>query len=372
MPDGLETRLLHAGRWPASAGEVVTPIFQSATFATDPSEPPRYIRLNNTPNHQVLAQRLAAVTGAERAVVAASGMAAITTSLLALLKAGDHLIAQDCLYGGVTAFLRGLAPQHGIEVDFVPPDDPAAWAEALRPKTRAIYVETLSNPLVRPADLPAVVDFARRHGLTSIVDNTFASPVNLRPVELGFDLELHSATKYLNGHSDIVAGLIAGRAELVERIEGALGVLGGSLDPNSAFLLERGLKTLCLRVTQQNENAQAIAELLAEHPAVRRVHYPSLLASPPSHLAGYGGVLAFEPHGGVGRADEIIRRLRLFYPAPSLGGVESLVTRPVATSHRKVSAEDRAAAGICEELIRLSVGIETQADLLEDLKGALD
>ena len=367
--------LLHAGALAPYEGEVVTPIFQSATFATDPADPARYIRLNNTPNQQVLCARLAAVMGAEAALVTASGMAAVTTTMLACLRAGDHVVAQACLYGGSHTFLRRIAPRLGVETTFVPDGD---WAAATRPNTRLLYVETLSNPLLQVTDVEAAAAFAKANGLLSVVDNTFASPVNLRALRLGFDLVLHSATKYLNGHSDIVAGVVAGRASLVGTVAELLGVLGGSLDPHACFLLERGLKTLGLRMARHNENAQALAELLAAHPAVARVHYPGL-PDHPGHavarrlLSGYGGVLSFELRDpDPGRADAVVTRLELARPAPSLGGVETLVTRPATTSHQGLSSADRARIGVTDPLLRVSVGIEGIDDLTADFRRALD
>ena len=370
----LDTLLLHAGADNAYEGEVVTPIFQSATYATDPRDPPRYIRLNNAPNQQVLGARLAAATGGEAALVTASGMAAITTTLLALLRAGDHVVAQDCLYGGSHAFLRKVAPELGVEVTFVADGD---WAAAMRPTTRVLYVETLTNPLLTVTDLEAALACARAGNIVSVVDNTFASPVNLRPLALGFDLELHSATKYLNGHTDIVAGAVAGRADLVTRVRERLDVLGGCLDPHACFLLERGLKTLGLRVGRQNENGLALARLLAAHPAVARVCYPGLETHPGHALArrlldGYGGVLSFElVDPDPAAADALVGRLQLARPAPSLGGVETLITRPVTTSHASVAAADLARIGLSPHLLRVSVGVEATTDLLADFRQAL-
>ena len=278
---------------------MITPIFQSAMFeyAGETSyHDLKYIRLNNTPTHTALHAKLAAIENAEAALVMASGMAAISTTLLTVLAPGDHLLAQDCLYGGTHDLLRTELPQLGIDVDFVDADVPDAWKERLRPTTRAIYVETLTNPLLQVADLPAVVSFAREHGLVSLIDNTFATPVNFRPIDHGFDLVLHSATKYLNGHSDIVAGVVAGSASWIARILHRLNHLGGSLDPHACFLLDRGLKTLVLRVRHQNDSAQRIAERLEQHPAVVRVNYAGF-ASHPRHdrarrlFEGFSGML---------------------------------------------------------------------------------
>jgi cystathionine beta-lyase/cystathionine gamma-synthase len=376
----LDTKLVHAGEpEPRIEGAVAMPIFQSSTYQSTGAasyHDLKYIRLNNTPNHRVLHAKLAALENAEAALVTSSGMAAISTTLLALLSAGDHLLAQECLYGGTHDFITRDFPAFGIAVDFVDADDPSSWSAKLKDKTRAIYVETLSNPLLQVADLEAVRRFAAEHGLTSIVDNTFASPVNFRPAEHGFDLSIHSCTKYMNGHDDIVAGAVIGRRGLVEAVARKLAHLGGSLDPHAAFLLHRGLKTLAVRVRQQNQNALAIARFLERHPAVLRVNHPGL-ESHPRHeraqrlLDGFGGMLSFELRGGAEAARRLLDRVELPIPAPSLGGVESLITLPAATSHSGLSAEARRSLGIGDGLVRLSVGIEASDDLIDDLDHAL-
>ena len=376
----LETLLIHAGEEDKKySGAVSLPVFQSATFAyrgETEYHDLKYIRLNNTPNHIAVQEKLARIAGGEQAVVTASGMAAITTSLLTVLKTGDHLLAQNCLYGGTQSFLAHEIANFGIEVDFVPGNEPGAWEERLRPETRAIYVETMSNPLLEVADLPSVVAFARSHHLVSMIDNTFASPVNFRPLDMGFDLSLHSCTKYLNGHSDIVAGCAIGNSDMVTRITHRLNLMGGCLDPHACSLLLRGMKTLALRVAKQNENAQALASFLEAHPAVVQVNYPGLPVHPQYDRAktlfnGCGGVLSFEVAGDYRVADELISRLKLPVSAPSLGGVETLITRPVQTSHAELSAEEREATGISERLIRVAAGIEAAADLCADFEQAM-
>ena len=376
----LETKLVHAGEpRPRIDGAVEMPIFQSATFeyrGEKRYDDVRYLRLNNSPNHLALHAKLAALEGSEAALVSASGMAAITTSLLTVLSAGDHLLAQNCLYGGTHDFVTREFAGLGLSVDFIDADRPDSWRAHLKPNTRALYVEAMTNPLLEVADLEAIPEFARAHGLVSIIDNTFASPVNFRPIEAGFDLSIHSATKYLNGHSDIVAGAVAGSAALIERIRHKANHLGGSLDPHAAFLLNRGLKTLALRVRYQNDSALRIAQFLESHPAVARVHYAGL-ASHPRHerarrlFAGCGGVLSFELKGPPTRADEVAGRVRIPAIAPSLGGVHTLLTRPATTSHAGLSREDRLRLGISDGLLRLSVGIEATEDLLEDFGQAL-
>ena len=381
MARKLDTELVHGGEpRPRIAGAVVTPIFQSSTYELDGEaayHDIRYLRLSNSPTQVALHGKLAAIEGGEAALATASGMAAITTALLTVLKAGDHLVAQRCLYGGTHDFVTQDLPSFGITATFVDADDPAAWAAALRPNTKAFYCETLTNPTLELADLPGIAAFAKQHGLVSLIDNTFASPVNFRPLSVGFDLSLHSATKFLNGHSDIVAGAIIGASrELVQRVKHKLDHLGGSLDPHAAFLLQRGLKTLGVRVRQQNASALAIARALVEHEKVASVRYPGL-PSHPQHararelLGGFGGILSFELKGGLAAARELIGALTLAVDAPSVGGAESLVTRPAQTSHKGMSASERAALGIGDGLIRFSVGLEDPSDLIDDLRQAL-
>ncbi|HUY39476.1 MAG TPA: aminotransferase class I/II-fold pyridoxal phosphate-dependent enzyme [Candidatus Binataceae bacterium] len=377
---GIETRLIHAGEPdPPIGGAVTMPIFQSSTFESADAasyHDLRYIRLSNTPNHTALHAKLASLEGAEAALVAGSGMAAISATLMTTLSGRGHLLAQDCLYGGTHDLLTQDFPGMGMEADFIDGDDPASWRETLRPNTKAIYVESISNPLLRVSDLAAVVDFASANGLISIIDNTFASPMNFRPAESGFDLSIHSATKYLNGHTDIVAGAVIGRAELVAEIKHKLDHLGGVLDPHACFLLNRGIKTLAVRVRHQNESALKIARFLEQHPRIARVSYPGL-ESHPNHLRacelfdGFGGVLSFELEGGVAAAEKFIAHATIPISAPSLGGVETLITRPARTSHAGMSPGHRARAGISDALVRLSVGLESSDDLIEDFTQAL-
>jgi cystathionine beta-lyase/cystathionine gamma-synthase len=380
-PQRIETQLVHAGEpAPRILGAIEMPIFQSATYeyAGEGSyHDVRYLRTNNTPSQLALHAKLAALEGAEAALVTASGMAAISTTLLSVLAPGDHLLAQRCLYGGTFDLLRHEFARLGIAHDFIDADRRDSWRELLRPNTRAIYVESMTNPLLEVADLEGVVQFAREHRLLSLIDNTFATPINYQPLRHGFDLVLHSATKYLNGHSDIVAGAVAGSTTLIERIRHRANHLGGSLDPHAAFLLKRGLKTLALRVRYQNASTQEIAEFLHGHPQVARVNYPGL-ATHPRHararqlFGGCGGVLSFELQGSPARADAFAARLRIPTVAPSLGGVHSLLTRPATTSHAGLTREERLQLGIGDGLLRLSVGIESTEDLVDDLRQALE
>jgi cystathionine gamma-synthase/cystathionine gamma-lyase/cystathionine beta-lyase len=377
----MDTLAVHAGeRRPGPDGSVVFPIYQGTVYEVEPGtgyHDIKYIRLNSTPSQVYLHDKIAALEGAEAALATASGMAALTAVLHTVLQAGDHVLAADCLYGGSLDFLSGHAESLGWTYTFVDPQAPQTWAAAVRPNTKAFLVESIVNPLVRVPPLREVVAFAREHGLTSVVDNTFASPVNLRPLELGFDLCWHSATKYLNGHSDLVAGCISGSHERIEAVRHTLNLYGGTLDPHAGFLLARGLKTLGLRVRAQNHNAATLAAFLDEHPAIAAVNYPGLPGHPDrAHasalLSGFGGMLSVRPVGGVEAAETLLRRLRIPYVAPSLGGIESLITRPAVTSHGGMTAEARAAAGITDDLLRISCGIEDARDLVDDFAQALE
>jgi cystathionine beta-lyase/cystathionine gamma-synthase len=324
----------------------------------------------------VLHAKLAALENAESALVTASGMAAISTALFTLLKPGGHLLAQDVLYGGTLGLLDTQFQALGLSYDFVDGRDPSSWESKLKPNTRAFYVETISNPVMGVPELEGVVEFSKKHGLLSMVDNTFASPINFRPAEWGFDLSFHSGTKYLGGHHDVVAGAVIGRKDLVREIFVNLKYYGGSLDPHACFLLHRGLKTLGVRVRQQNENALAIARFLEEHGAIATVNYSGLESSPDHQRArrfldGCGGMLSFDPAGGADAAKRIMDRVELPIVAPSLGGVDTLMSRPSVTSHLAVPPDERAALGITDGLIRMSVGIESAEDLIDDLRRAI-
>lgn len=378
MSQKLETQVIHAGE-PRLEGAVAMPVFQTAMFlyaGEQAYDDLRYIRLNNTPNHLALQQKLAVLEGGESALVTATGMAAITTALLTVLGENGHLLAQDCLYGGTLGLLHRDFPGFGLTYSLIDAEAPATWEAKLRPNTRAIYVETMTNPTLQVADLEAAAHFARAHGLISLIDNTFASPVNFNPLAHGFDLVLHSCTKYMNGHSDLVAGCVIGRADLIGAITHKLNHLGGSLDPHACVLLHRGVKTLALRMRQHNESALALAKFLENHPSVERVNYPGL-ESHPQHVRakrlfrGFSGMMSIELKGDVEEAERFLSKLRIPLIAPSLGGVESLVTRPAKTSHAGMSPEERRRSGISEKLIRISVGIEATEDLMEDFEQAL-
>ncbi len=378
--DKLATKVIHAGEPdPLISGAVSMPIFQTAMYefkGEGDHEMLKYIRLNNTPNHIALNLKLAALENAESALVAGSGMAAISAALLSCLRSGDHLLAQDCLYGGAHTFITQVLPEYGIGYDFIDARHPDTWKTKIKSNTKVIYVESMTNPLLQVADLQAVVEFSKLNGLISMIDNTFASPVNFRPPEFGFDLSLHSGTKYLNGHSDIVAGAVIGKAELVERAALKLKLLGGALDPHACFLLHRGMKTLVLRMKQHNESGLKVAKFLENHPDIKNVNYPGLESNEGYFRAvklfdGFSGMLSFEPKGGVVAAKKFMQNTTIPIIAPSLGGVETLLTRPATTSHSGLSTSDRKKLGISDHLIRVSIGIEDVDDIIYDFDQAL-
>jgi cystathionine gamma-lyase len=366
-----DTLLVHAGEpRPRDGGAVAMPIYQSSTFEETEARgyhDIRYARLSNTPTHDALHAKLAALEEAEAALATASGMAAVSASLLSVLRAGDHVLAQDGLYGGTHDLLTRDLPRLGITVTFVPGDDSAAWRAAVTPKTRMLYVEAITNPLLRVADLPAAAAFARERDLVSIIDNTFATPLGFRPLRHRFDLVRHS---------DVIAGAVMGSAARVREVKRTLDHLGGSLDPHACFLLQRGLKTLGVRFRQQCATSLAVAKFLEKHRAVARVNHPGL-ESHPQHararelLACFGGMLSFELKGGADAAERMFSRLTLPLHAPSLGGPETLVTRPAASSHVGLSPEERARIGISDGLVRVSIGLEAGEDLIEDFGQAL-
>ena len=377
----IETKLVHAGEPIPRIGNAVSmPIFQSSTFesAGNPEyHEIKYSRLNNTPNHEVLHNKLAALENGEAALVTSSGMAAISTTLLTLLSSGDHLLCQKGLYGGTHELISKNFSSLGIDFDVIDGNEPDTWVENLKSRTKALYVEVLTNPLLEVADLNRVVEFAKNNKLVAIIDNTFATPVNFCPLEIGFDLSLHSCTKYLNGHSDIIAGAVIGRGNLIRKIRKKLAYLGGTLDPHTCFLLHRGMKTLAVRVLYQNKSAKRIASVLQEHPAIEGVNYPGLSMHPQYERAeelfrGFGGVLSFELKAGPDAAHNFLEKLVLPRVAPSLGGVESLVTLPAATSHSGLSVKERQEMGISEGLVRVSVGLEATEDLVTDFLQALE
>jgi len=364
-------------------GPLATPIYQTSTFeVTDNDEQLRathtdhfYTRYGN-PTNTVAEKTIAALEGVDAALTFASGMGAITTTLMALLKSGDHIVAQRDIYGGVSKFLSEWLPKMGIETTFVDTTEYDQHARAIRPNTKLLYLESPTNPTLRVVDFKEVAALAKQHKLLCMVDATFGTPINQHPAEFGMDLVMHSGTKYLGGHTDLICGAIAGRHELIERIRETRTTLGNCMDPHAAWMLVRGMKTLAVRVARQNENATRVAEFLSDHAKVRRVHYPFLKSHPQYALAreqmsGGGGMVTFEVEGSGEDARHLSEAMRLFTLAPSLGGVESLVSIPVLTSHLNVPPEERRRMGITEQMIRLSVGIENADDLIADLERAL-
>ena len=375
---GVSTKAIHAGSSAPKPGDpVTTPIVQSSTFINEvvPDGDVLYTRYGNNPTQEGLARRLAALEGAESAVVVGSGMAAISLALLAFLNTGDHVVAARGLYGGTIRLLGSDLPRLGIDTTFVPHG--GRWAKAMQRKTtRVVILEALSNPTLRLTDVRPIANAAEERGVAVIVDNTFATPVLLRPIEHGADVVVHSATKYLGGHSDVTAGVVAGQGPVVEEVIQKLRSFGPAVDPHLAWLLERGVKTLALRVERQCRNALALAQALEGRKGVRAVIYPGLESHPDHALArelmpAFGGVFSIVVEGGDARAEAVMRRLRLIRVAPSLGSVESLASMPIHTSHRYMSDADRAALGIEPGFIRFSVGIEDEEDLLADLVHAL-
>jgi cystathionine beta-lyase/cystathionine gamma-synthase len=379
-----ETQAVHGGAsLHKKNGPLSTPIYQTSTFeVTDNQEQVRatetdrfYTRYGN-PTHTVAEKAIAELEGAEAALLFSSGMSAITTSLLAFVKTGDHIVAQRDIYGGVTKFLSQWLPKLGVETTFVDTNDIEQHTRAIRPNTRIIHIESPTNPTVKVVDLEKIAALGHKHGIMTTIDSTFATPINCRPAEWGIDLVLHSGTKYFSGHSDLICGTATGRRDLIEQIHHLRTTLGCAMDPHAAFLLLRGIKTLAVRVQRQNENALRVAEFLSAHPQVRRVHYPMLrdsayreLAS--KYLAGGGGVVTFEVEGSGEDACRVAEALNLFTLAPSLGGVDSLVSLPVMTSHAMIDPEMRKKMGVNEQMIRLSVGIENAEDLIADLEKGL-
>jgi len=365
-------------------GPVAPEIYQTSTFEVADNEEQirvtttdRYYTRWGNPTITLAEQTVAALEGTEAALVFASGMGAITTTILSLLKAGDHIVAQRDLYGGVTKFFSGWLPKLGIETTLVDTTEYEQYARAIRPSTKLLYLESPTNPALRIVDMKKMAALSRQHGLISMIDSTFGTPINQHPAEYGIDLVMHSGTKYLSGHADLTCGVISGRRDLIEQVGESRKTLGNCMDPHAAWLLIRGLKTLAVRVARQNENALRVAEFLEQHAKVRRVHYPFLKSHPQyaiarEQMSGGSGMVTFEVDGSGDDARRVSEAMKLFTLATSLGGVESLVSIPVLTSHAMISAEQRAQMGVSEQMVRLSVGIEALEDQIEDLEHALE
>jgi cystathionine beta-lyase/cystathionine gamma-synthase len=375
----LATAAIHAGTEARGADTpVVHPIYQSVNFIQEigTAEGLRYPRYGNSPNAELVQRRIAALEGAEAAVLLSSGMGAIACGLLALLRPGDHLVASSTIYGGATELLTKEFTTLGIDVSLVYPFEPRVWRRMLRTQTRAVFLETPTNPSCRVVDLRPISYVTREQGIALVVDSTFASPVNLRPIEHGADVVIHSATKYLNGHHDVLGGIVCGTAPYIEEVRQKMMLWGQAPDPFAAWLLERGIKTLDVRIKRHNENAMRVAEWCSERKQIRRVHYPGLEshadhATAKSLMDGYGGMMAIELAGGAAAAEKFLRKLKIIRHAPRLGGVDSLVSEPRFTSHAHLTAEERAEVGIPDGFLRLSIGIESANDLIGDIEQAL-
>ena len=370
---------VHGGAPHARPGDlVVTPISQSVSYVQEPgtSEAPRYTRYGNVPNIELVERRLAMLEGAEAAVVLSSGMGATACAMLALLRPGDHLLSSSWIYGGTHKLFTQELAGMGIDVTLVDPLAPRSWRREMRQTTRAIFVESPVNPTCRVLDLSFLANLAKDSGVALVVDSTFASPVNFRPLEHGADVVIHSTTKYLNGHHDVLGGAVMGTGSYVDEVRRKMMVWGQAADPFAVWLLERGLKTLDVRVRRQNENALALATWCESRPEFARVHYPGLASSPDHEIAdrlldGYGGMMAVELAAGGDGTARFLENLRLVSHAPSLGGVDTLVSEPRYTSHAHMAPEERAAIGIPDGFLRFSVGIEDVGDLIADFEQAL-
>jgi methionine-gamma-lyase len=384
---GINTKAIHSGDEANQTSAVSTPIFQTAVFKLEDAAagarfaqevaPTEYYTRWGNPTTRQLEEIVATLEGGERALALSSGMGAVTTAVMATVKSGDHIVAGRSLYAATTELTLNVLPRYGVETTFVNPADPDEFRRAVRPNTKLIYVESPSNPRLDLTDLQAVAHIAREHGCFTIADNTFATPFNQLPIAFGIDAVIHSATKYIGGHHDVTAGVIVGSANFILDCWKHLKIFGPTQSPFDSWLLIRGLKTFGLRVERQNINSQRVAEFLESHSQIARVFYPGLASHPLHELAkrqmrGFGGMVSFEVKGGLEAGRRFVESLKLIKLAVSLGGVESLIQHPASMSHGPVPEEERAATGITEGLIRLSVGIEDAADLIEDLRQALE
>jgi len=369
------TQSVHAG----SIGDpqfngIVNPIYTSSAYDYEDLPETQYPRYFNTPNQRAAATKIAALENAEDGLVFSSGMAAILTSLFAFLKQGDHAVLQNDLYGGTFNALVTEFPRYGIEYTLVDGANPENFEKAIRKETKVIYIETPSNPILKITDIKAVAGIAKKYGLLTIIDNTFASPVNQNPIDFGIDIVTHSGTKYIGGHSDLCCGAAVGTKEHIKQVWGSAFHFGGSLDAHTCYLVERSLKTIVLRVRQQNQNAMTLASYLKTNSKIGKVFYPGLTDHPDHAIAksqmpgGFGGMVAFEVKGD---AHQFMNKLKLIRRAISLGGVESTICSPVKTSHAKMSVAERTNIGVTDNLVRFSIGIEEASDLIADIEQAL-
>ena len=386
-PKGFQTKAIHVSDSFNSTAAISAPIWQTSTFRARSSEhfdelahdtkPTEYYTRYGNPTHRQLEETVAALEGGEAALVTGSGMGAITTSIMSLLQKGDHVVAQQSLYAGTKTLLENVLPKWGIECTFVDQTNPANFAEAIRPSTKLIYVETPTNPLMRLTDLRAVAELAKSREITTIIDNTLATPVNQLPLECGIDVVVHSTTKYIGGHSDVTAGVIVSSEALIERVWNHHIVAGAVLSPFDGWLLLRSLRTLGVRVERHNHNALALARFLESHPKVDCVNYPGLESHPQHELAqrqmsGFTGLLSVELRGNYQSAKRFISSLKLVAYAVSLGGFESLVVHPAAMWSKHLSPDQLHSMGVSESLVRISVGLEDEGDLINDFAQALE
>jgi len=354
----------------------VSPIYVSTSYEFDDVDMKRYPRYFNTPNQEHLSKKIAALEHTESALIFGSGMAALSALFFTFLKSGDHLVVQNTLYGGASHFIREEFPKFGIEFTFTNGYDVSDFEAAIQPNTKLIHIETPSNPLLTITDIKGVAKLGKAHNILTSIDNTFASPINQNPIDFGIDIIMHSATKYLGGHSDILAGALAASDELISQIWHVAKNFGGNLSDYTVWMLERSMKTLALRVKAQTKNANKIARYLEKHPDVKAVYYPGLKSHPQYKLAkaqmhGFGAMMSFELQDGLD-ALEFQKHLQLIKSSMSLAGVESTVLSPYLTSHALLTQEERDAIGISDQLIRFSVGIETKKDLLADIEQAIN
>ncbi|MEM3726042.1 MAG: aminotransferase class I/II-fold pyridoxal phosphate-dependent enzyme [Candidatus Bathyarchaeia archaeon] len=384
---GFSTEAVHGGEFRDSKGAVVSPIYETSVFAfkstkklidviNEKAEGYIYTRYDN-PTVRAVEKRVALLEKAEDAAAFSSGMAAVTSTIFTLVSSGDHVISTMDLYGGTLTFFQEFLPRLGVSVSFVEAASHAEIEKALRGNTRVIYAETPTNPTLKVVDLHKIAALAKKNGVTTVIDSTLASPYNLRPIEFGVDVVVHSATKYLGGHNDVTAGIVCGSKDFIQKLKKTRKIFGGTLDPIAAWLLLRGLKTLALRMERHNKNGMLVAKYLEKHPKVKKVYYPGLPSHPQHSIAkkqmrGFGGVVSFEIKGDFEKTVKFVESLKLCTLAASLGGTETLVTQPATSSHYFISPEQRLKAGITDQLIRLALGIEDPEDIISDLEEALN
>lgn len=385
---GFSTKSVHSGeKLCPLTGSVTTPIYQTSNFGfpdldslkrvfADHSKGYFYTRYSN-PTLEAVEVKLADLMGAQKALVFSSGMAALTTAVMSLVSSGDHIVSAFDIYGGTFNFFANVLPRYGVTVDLIETTDAGKLAESIKPNTKIIFFESPTNPLLKLMDISEVGEIGKKHGIPTFMDNTFATPFNHKPLEMGINLVMHSATKYLGGHSDLIGGVVAGGEGLMRKVMSSRYVFGGIPDPQSAWLLMRGVKTLKVRMEAHNQNGMKVAQFLENHPRVDRVYYPGLKNHPQHRLAknqmnGFGGMVSFEVRGGNDALGQFLGRLRICQLAVSLGAIESLICPPALTTHRRLSKSERIRAGIKDNLVRLSVGIEDAQDVIDDLDQALN